>query len=69
MDIVSESINVNLVTLYMCFFLRCVGMIQQHLPVAPYSEFQSQLLSQPSKFLHRVAFLFSATVPARGLCV
>lgn len=66
MDIVSESIYVNLVTLNVCFF-RCVGMIHQHLPVAPYSEFQSQLLSPPSEFYIILAFFFCHFLPARCL--
>ena len=41
-------------TLGVCFFCRCVGMTQQHLPVAPCSESLSQLSSLPSKFLHHI---------------
>lgn len=43
---------------------RCVGMIQQLLPVGHYSEFQSQLLSLPSKSVHACPPL-----RIRGLCV
>lgn len=44
-------------TLGMCFCCRCVGMTQQHLLVAPCSEFLSQLSSRPSKFLHHIGVL------------
>lgn len=48
--------------LNVCFCFRSVGMTQQHLPVAPCSEFQSQLSSLPSKLFHHMGILFLSVV-------